>query len=152
VRLRTLIVSVAILGGFAAFLLGAMIGWADGVASASSVSAQRHHSQALHAAQLRHAAHVRAARRRHSRARWEASEVHAHGTYWRSGFTTDTPQWRCIRLYEEGMATTGNVFGILGEWGEPFDVQAGKAIAIFRLNGWKWGPTAWSTHTVCGLP
>lgn len=135
-----------------------------------SRSAERHHLLAVHSARRWHAERVHAAALREARADHAAAVLEqdadfqaAYGPYWIDGFTTNTPAWACIRLNEEGVTQWDNAYqydrnGSVGAYGfvagGPSSVagQDALAISIFRTNGWKWGPTAWSTHTVCGLP
>lgn len=70
--------------------------------------------------------------------------------------TTDTPDWCCIRSHESDANRYRDYSGAYGfQPGyyasmAPADQDA-LALSIFHHNGDKFGPSAWSTHTVCHL-
>jgi hypothetical protein len=114
----------------------------------------------LHASQIRHANHVRAARRQHSRARWDAERLsRSHGFGW-DWWTTATPDWACIRLNEGGgsysnwsgaygfLSATAASFGFPYPMGAvPHAAQDRAALTLLHEDGW----SPWSTAPGCGL-
>ena len=97
----------------------------------------RRHALAVHHAHLVHAREVRAA------TRLRAS--HGYGADW---WSTNTPDWWCIRVREEGgQAAPGNMFGFVPFSGGTDAQQRAEALSILHTAGWG----AWSTAPGCGL-
>jgi hypothetical protein len=80
---------------------------------------------------------------------WLAERQRASHGYGQDWWTTDTPDWRCIRLYEEGMAEApANMFGWVpypGGWSHAY--QSALALRDLHLYGWR----PWTTAPRCGL-